>query len=162
MKYLVFALKLEAQAFIDKLKLGKSKSNNNVTIIVSGMGKENMFNATKEIINKIKEDDCIINIGICGASSKFNIGELLNINIEDRTIDNRGVLSCVDKAIDKSNIYDAVDMESDGFIQATKGLENIYMFKIVSDHFEPHKVTKDGAKKLIYEKIDEIMTRVST
>jgi hypothetical protein len=34
------------------------------------------------------------------------------------------------------------------------------MFKVVSDNFEPHKVTKDMAKMLIFKKIDEIMKRV--
>ena len=165
MKYLLFALKLEAQAFVDKFKLGKSKSNDEIAIIITGIGKENMFNSTKKLISKIKSEDSIVNIGICGASKSFKIGELIEIGIPMRSMgtsgDDRGFLTCVDEAIDETDTYDAVDMESDGFIEASKGFENRYMFKIVSDHFEPHKVTKDGAKRLIYEKIDEIMTKVS-
>jgi hypothetical protein len=51
-------------------------------------------------------------------------------------------------------------MESAGFIKATKDIKNSYIFKIVSDYFEPEKVTKDKAKQLIFNKIDEIMKEI--
>ncbi len=93
----------------------------------------------------------ILNIGICGASKKFEISELIKIDFE------KNILTCVDKPISSPNNYNAVDMESTGFIDATSLIKNRYMFKVVSDHFEPHMVTKDKTKKLIYDKIDEIM-----
>lgn len=153
MVYLIFALKAEAQAFIDK-KL-------NVTIIISGIGSKNMFNTTKKIVNIMKENDSIVNIGICAASDKFSIGELLYIDLLTRVTKKKFVLACVDNEVTQRGKYDIVDMESSGFIDATNMIKNRYMFKVVSDHFKPETVTKDGAKKLIFAHIDEIMKRVN-
>ncbi|MCF6298220.1 MAG: hypothetical protein L3J08_09615, partial [Flavobacteriaceae bacterium] len=69
---MIFALKAEAQAFVDK-KL-------DVNIIISGIGSQNMYNATKKTLKLMNEDDIIVNVGICGASKKFHIGELLDIS----------------------------------------------------------------------------------
>ena len=151
MKYIITALKIEAQAFVDRYKLGKSKSNDELSIIVSGLGSSNMFHATAKIVALMNDDDIILNIGICGASKEFEISELIKIDFE------KNILTCVDEPVSSSNNYDAVDMESTGFIDATSSIKNRYMFKVVSDHFEPHVVTKDKTKKLIYDKIDEIM-----
>ena len=153
MIYLIFALKAEAQAFVDK-KL-------DVNIVISGMGIQNMYNATKKIIEVMNKNDIIVNIGICGASKKFEIGELLEIYIPTQSVGTNSTLTCVDKEINQRDKYDIVDMESSGFIDATNDIKNRYMFKIVSDHFEPNTVTKDGTKKLIFNKIDEIMKRIN-
>ena len=151
MIYIVVALKSEAQAFVDKFKLTKDKKNDDLSINISGMGADNMYKCASEIVKKMSKEDSIINVGICGASKKYDIGQLLDA----REIK----LQCVDKEISE-DIYEAVDMESSGFIHATKDVNNSYIFKVVSDHFEPESVTKDMAKKLIFEKIDEIMERV--
>lgn len=148
MLYIICALKAEAQAFVDKYKLSKSKQNNEITIIISGIGKESMFNATKIIVDKMNEEDIIVNVGICGANKDYKIGQLIDGFKED--------LVCVDSAIFDSSIYSLVDMESSGFIDATNKIQNRYIFKIVSDHFEPHKVTKELSKKLIFNAIDDI------
>ena len=152
MIYLIFALKAEAQAFIEK------KLELNIT--VSGIGAYNMYNATKKIVKLMKEDDIIVNIGICGASKEFIIGELLYIDMPSKNIKKNFTLSCVDNEVSKKDKYDVVDMESSGFINATNMVKNRYMFKIVSDHFEPKLITKDGAKKLIFDNIDNIMKRI--
>ena len=152
MIYIIFALKAEAQAFIDK-KL-------DINIIVSGIGSQNMYKTTKKIVEQMCEDDVIVNLGICGASQKFNIGELLDISLPSGAVKINFILTCVDDEVYDKDRYDIVDMESSGFIDATKEVKNRYMFKIVSDHFEPKTVTKDGAKKLIFNKIDEIMQRI--
>lgn len=148
MLYIMCALKSEAQAFVDKYKLPKNKQNSQTKIIVSGIGSENMFNATKNIVTKMSEDDIIINVGICGADKKFAIGELIDVREEN--------LTCVDSDILEHGKYELVDMESNGFLKATQGVENKYMFKVVSDHFEPHKVTKEKTKSLIFNVIDDI------
>lgn len=153
MLYLIFALKAEAQAFIDK-KI-------NANIIVSGIGSHNMYNATKKTINEMREDDTIVNIGICGANENFTIGELLQIDLPSRTTKIIFTLECVNNEVIKNSKYDVVDMESSGFIDATTTIKNRYMFKIVSDYFEPKSITKDGAKKLIFARIDEIMKRIN-
>ena len=77
MLYIVSALKSEAQAFVDKYKLTKSKlsnftlfSNTQMMLIVSGVGVNNATRATQTLINHydITDDDIYLNIGICGAS----------------------------------------------------------------------------------------------
>lgn len=152
MIYIILALKSEAQAFVDKFQLGKNKQNDIVSIVISGIGSKKMFEAASEIVKKMNQTDTIVNVGICGASKKYRIGELLDA----RDVE----LTCVDHEVNYDK-YDVVDMESKGFIKATKDVNNSFIFKIVSDYFEPQKVTKDMAKKLIFENIDEIMEKVS-
>jgi len=150
MIYIMVALKAEAQAFVDKYKL-KNYKNGDISVFISGIGKENMQISTCQILKNFTNKDKIINIGICGASKNYKIGELID-GIKQR-------ITCVDTQI-SSNKFDIVDMESAGFLEATQNIQNRYIFKIVSDHFEPQTVTKDKAKKLIFDKIDEIMQRV--
>jgi len=144
------ALKAEAQAFVDKYKL-KNYKNENISVVITGMGKENMEISTCQVLKEMTQHDKIVNVGICGASKKYAIGELID--------GCKTEICCIDYEADDGE-FDIVDMESDGFFEATKGIKNRYMFKVVSDHFEPHKITKDLAKKLIFENIDEIMKRV--
>ncbi len=152
MVYIIFALKAEAQAFVDK-KL-------DVNIVVSGIGSQNMYKVTKKIVELMDEDDIIVNVGICGASKKFYIGELLDVSMPLQKVKEKFTLSCVDNEVQNKDTYEIVDMESSGFVDATNMIKNRYMFKIVSDHFEPKEVTKDRTKKLIFDKIDEIMRRI--
>jgi len=142
MIYIIVALKAEAQAFIDK----------NMQVIVSGMGIKNMFETTNKIVKQMHKDDIVLNVGICGASKKYEIGQLIDGFKEE--------LTCVKDAIYDKTKYNLVDMESEGFIQATLHVEKKYMYKVVSDYFEPETITKDGAKKLIFDNIDEIMEKI--
>jgi len=89
MLFILFALKSEAQAFVDKFKLKKKKDlnytlfyNNHITAIVSGVGVLNASNAVSFLLNNytIDSDDIFINIGICGASNEYKIGELIQIS----------------------------------------------------------------------------------
>lgn len=144
MIYIIVALKAEAQAFIDKKIDAK--------IIISGIGANNMKEATQKIIKHMSKDDKLLNVGICGASKEYKIGQLIDGFEEE--------ITCVDEAVSDKNKYKIVDMESSGFIKSSLHVENRYIFKVVSDHFEPQTVTKDGAKKLIFDKIDEIMEKI--
>ncbi|NPA60238.1 MAG: hypothetical protein GXO30_07235 [Epsilonproteobacteria bacterium] len=152
MIYIILALKAEAQAFVDKYKLDKSKKNDFITLLVSGIGSQNMYNTTKKVLDAMDVDDKIVNVGICGASKEFAIGTL----IDGFKID----IECVDAEVKKAGKYKVVDMESAGFLKATQNVKKRYMFKVVSDNFEPQKVTKEKAKKLIFDKIDEMMKRI--
>jgi nucleoside phosphorylase len=152
MIYILVALKCEAQAFIEKFKLDSTKQNENISVVISGVGNLNMKNTASKIVSKMREDDLILNVGVCGASKNYSIGQLL----DERDVE----LTSLDHEVDYTK-YEAVDMESAGFKEATKGVKNSYIFKVVSDHFEPKDVTKDLAKKLVYKRIDEIMEKVS-
>ena len=169
------ALKSEAQAFVDRYRLQKTKlkeyklfANKEFQIIVSGIGILNAKNATTALLSsfEITENDLILNIGICGADSSYEIGELIEISsIEYKensyTLNNKNtkIINCLDEEMSESR-YKIVDMESYGFYEAAKGMKNAYIFKIVSDHFEPKTVTKDRTKNLIFNQIDAIMKRV--
>ena len=176
MIYIVTALKPEAQAFVDFYKLTKSKLGNytafidkNITLIVSGIGVVNARHATQTLINHIDitDDDIYLNVGICGASREYEIGQLLeigSITYEDINYsfkDERNIL-CLDKEASEMS-YEIVDMESYGFYDATihsPAIKNFYIFKVVSDHFEPHKVTKDKTKSLIFNVINDINSSI--
>ena len=173
MIYIVAALKAEAQAFIDKYKLTKVKLanstifvNDNMTLIISNLGVTNARNATQTLINQfdITDDDIYLNIGICGATTSYEIGSLLEIGslvydeIAYEFKKERKSITCVDEAISE-NIYEIVDMESYGFYDAVvhnPAIKNFHILKVVSDHFEPERVTKDGTKKLIFNVLESI------
>jgi len=150
MIYIMVALKAEAQAFVEKYKL-KNYKNDKISLIISGMGRENMFRASCQALESFTQDDKIVNVGICGANQNYEIGEIID-GFEKKITCKDFEVSCGD--------FEIVDMESDGFLEATKGVKNRYIFKVVSDHFEPKTVTKDKAKKLIFDNIDEIMKRI--
>ena len=177
MLYIIVALKAEAQSFVDKYKLKKIKidgfilySNDKIKLVISGMGVDSARNATQTLINHfdITDEDIYLNIGICGASRVYKIGELLEIG----TIHYQGVfyiidsknknITCVKNPISSSQ-YEIVDMESYGFYDAVvhnPAIKTFHILKVVSDHFEPDKVTKESTKKLLFNKIDDINTLI--
>ncbi len=173
MLYIVIALKSEAQAFVEKFKLTKERcenftlyKNEKMTIIITGVGVQNSKHATSWLIEKfsIGQKDRIINIGICGAKSSYKIGELIKVDVicyknQKVTInkDGQNIITCLDFEADGGE-YEIVDMESFGFFEATNGVENRSISKVVSDHFEPQKVTKDGVKNLILKNLEEIIS----
>ena len=92
MNYIVTALKPEAQAFVDKYKLKKNKladftvyQNEQLVLIVSGLGIENATLATQALLDNfnITDHDIFLNIGICGANRNHKIGDLLEISSID-------------------------------------------------------------------------------
>ncbi len=176
MLYIVTALKSEAQAFVEKYELAKTGSggytifeNDNFRVIVSGVGVESAKKAVDFLLKNftVGADDIFLNVGICGADKKYKIGTLLNIGSityrgTSHTVSRSSLhaITCVDKEI-AQDLYDIADMESFGFYEATKKLHCSHIFKVVSDHFEPKNVTKDGTKKLIFNAIDPMIKEVT-
>ena len=177
MTYIVIALKAEAQAFVEYFKLTQKKQSlNNYTfyetddfrLIVSGIGIENARLATQTLINyfDITEEDRYCNIGVCGASKEYAIGEVIvcgGVQHEGRSYvfdPNAPLVTCVDHAVAKEGSATIVDMESYGFYDAVvhnPAIQNFSIIKVVSDHFEPKSLSKDGVKILILKQIDKIM-----
>lgn len=178
MIYIVIALKPEAQAFIDRYKLPKKRlnsyaffSNEKIKVIISGLGVYNSMMATQTLIDNfdIKDEDIFINVGICGADRSYKIGELVEIGsivydnkkyIIDKSITT--ILNCQDTGA-KSSENSLVDMESFGFYDAvihSPAINKFHVFKVVSDYFEPEKVTKEKTKSLIFSIIDDILKKV--
>ncbi len=86
MVYILTALKIEASPIINFYKLKKRDfyfCNDKITLIVTGVGEENILKATNIIKRyfNISLNDTIINIGIVGSKNlNFKIGELFFIN----------------------------------------------------------------------------------
>jgi len=175
MHYIVTALKPEAQAFVDYFKLKKSKlndftifSNNNITLIIGGIGIEKARLATQTLINNfdITDDDIFINAGICAASRNYAVGELIACGgvmyeeLEYVFNSKKPIIHCVNDEA-SSETDPLVDMESYGFYDAVvhnPAIKKFHIFKVVSDHFEPQKVTKEKTKSLLFNVIDNINT----
>ncbi len=175
MLYIHTALKPEAQAFVEKYKLKKKKlgqftlfTNEHISLIISGLGILQTQEALQVFIktHKLTSDDIFINVGICAASKKYNVGELLEIasvRYRSKTYPLKHpftdpCITCVDTPISTSK-YELVDMESFGFYTSLHDkIKQIYIFKVVSDHFEPQNVNKEDTKKLIFNAIDGINT----
>ncbi len=175
MTYIFTALKPEAQAFVDKYKLQKSRlnnftifSNSEILLIISGLGVKNMQDACSFILSNypVLPTDIYINIGICASDKKYLIGELIEIgkiryeNLLYTLNENiNTTINCQDTQATKSK-YSLVDMESFGFYKVLGEQKNSYIFKVVSDHFEPDKITKESSKKLIFNIVDDIFEKV--
>lgn len=176
MLYIVVALKPEAQAFVDRYKLSKKKLsdftvfyNEKMMLIVSGLGVKNATFATQTLINHydITDDDIYLNIGICGANKRYKIGDLLEIgaikykqNTSSLTNNSKKIITCLDEESTDENL-EIVDMESFGFYDAvihSPAIKNFHILKVVSDNFQPQKVTKELTKSLIFNVIDDINT----
>ena len=173
MIYIVVALKAEAQAFVDRYKLKKTKLenstlyfNDNIKLIVSSMGVMQARVATQTLINHfdITDADIYINAGICGADKSYEIGALIEIcsifynDILYKFDTTKKLITCSDTPVSDSR-YKIVDMESYGFYDAVlhnPAIKNFFIFKVVSDHFEPQKVTKESAKMLLFNQLDAI------
>lgn len=172
MLYVIVALKSEAQAFVDKYKLKKSKLNDftmffnkKIVLIVSGIGVYHARVATQTLVNNfdIGDEDIYLNVGICASDKEHKIGELIDIGsisyddviYEFKRAEN---ILCLDK--ESSNKSDKlVDMESYGFYDAvihSTAIKHFYILKIVSDNFEPHKITKEMTKTLIFNQLNAI------
>jgi len=178
MIYIVTALKPEAQAFVDSYKLKKTKLtpftlffNDTIKLIISGIGVTNARNATQTLINHfdITDDDIYLNVGICGANTTYEIGELLTIGSilydkQSYVFDTQKLqITCLDKEATDTT-HRIVDMESFGFYDAvihSPAIQKFYILKVVSDHFEPQKVTKEKAKTLIFHLINDIHTIIT-
>ena len=142
-------------------------TNDSMMLIVSGIGVENSARATQTLINHydITDDDIYVNIGICGACTNHNIGSLLEIGTlvyEKKAMQlqsqSKHTLTCLNEPA-TVDTYDIVDMESYGFYDAvihSPAIKKFYILKVVSDHFEPRKVTKEKTKSLLFNAINAI------
>lgn len=174
MIYIVTALKSEAQAFVEKYKLKKSLyenftlyGNEKMQVIVSGVGVANAQRATQSLMQKCDiQKDTLLNVGICAANKKHAIGSLVKIGSVAyhetlELLDTASLcrLTCVDAPL-QTPLFELVDMDSFGFCVATRGVKRRCIYKVVSDHFEPQKVSKEGTKKLLFAVIEKIVQEV--
>ncbi len=159
-RYIFVATKTEAQAFVELFGLKKNKRNGytvyhdnseNIEVIVSGVGVANAANAAKAFTS-LKNSGAVYNVGIAAAPSKYPIGSVEKIGsilYHDKTItlEAGATLQTLDTPCSEYK-NTLVDMEGFGFASI---LPDITLYKIVSDHFEPRNLTKEGVKNLIKE-----------
>lgn len=179
MIYLITALDAEAKPLCDHYRLKRDSSlpytlyrNDEIVLLVSGIGKANAMMALSALLGwRIPEaGDILVNIGICGAPSEYMIGEALLIHqifegerhyypdiLYSHTF--REVsLVCIDSPQSIVRDY-PVDMESSAVFQAASRffkLHQIAFIKIVSDHFTPENVTKEGAMELVRSHVNTL------
>lgn len=161
------ALLSEAQIFIEKYKLQKVNSlpkiytNENILVLIGGIGKENSYNFLEYIFSHYIITKAIT-VGIAGCGDiNIEIGELFCINKELKDIKYMHCKTVDTPQLPTTNYSTRIlyDMEASYFLEiVSKYLmrKNIYIFKIVSDHLDSCIPKKEFVKKLINDKFTQI------
>jgi len=164
------ALTSEAQAIVEYLKLTKIDvhlyENEDVLLLVGGIGKQRTIFSLKSILSKYSFTKAI-NIGIAGCNNKeYNIGEL--ISATSHSFEDIRILPIITVNLPQAN-YDILsqhsqtylyDMEAEYFLQVVSKYidkDNIYIFKVISDHLDTKKPTKEFVKNLIKNRLNFII-----
>lgn len=172
MTYLFTALDAEARPLIEHYRLKRCYdlpytlyTGDNIILCVSGIGPENAMMAVSAVLGyRIPQThDTMINIGICAAPATYPVGTGIIIHqiqtprqtyYPDILFSHpfcESSIVCSDQAADSAHPY-PLDMESSGVFRAASRffkLHRIVVFKIVSDHFHPDQVTKEGVIDLV-------------
>jgi len=179
MVYFICAFEAEARALIEHYKLQKDQnqpyplfSNEEMIILISGMGQENAKKAVDYLLLQYipTRDDILINLGICAAQEKFPIGSLLKVQ-SLRNESESFELEIFDSALEKVSCFsskqvltrtqktDIAEMEAITVYKVASAFfapSKIIFFKVVSDHFKPFKIKKQFIIDLIRGHIKEI------
>jgi len=183
MLYIVCALHCEAKPLIDYYKLSADTdsaftvfSNQNIKLIIAGIGKVSTAAAMAYLYARDEERKCVgwLNVGIAGHKN-LSIGSLLNINkITDAVsalnwyparlpnIDCK-TLSCitVDMPVDAYENQSVYEMEASAFMATALRFspnELIQVLKIISDNEDNHleNINKSMIKELVMKNIEGI------
>lgn len=185
MIYLICALDAEARPLIEHYRLKRDYTlpytfykGDGILLLVTGIGRTNAMLALSALMGyRIpKGKDILINIGICGAPDTYLLGEALLIH-QIMDMDRyyypdilyphplrETSLICVDTPVSSPGLF-PVDMESGGiFLAASRFLKlhQMAFIKIVSDHFEPNKVTKEGGIGLVKSHIRTLESLIAS
>jgi len=173
LKAIISAFYKEVAPIIKYYKLKKENTpfeifkNDEIIVIISGIGKINSAIATTYLLSNYDIDFCI-NFGIAG-SSKFEVGEIFLINKINKNLYpdilyshpfSESEIICSDEIITNGE-FRLVDMESEGFFKAATKfipLENIFIIKIVSDNLVCFRPDDDFMDNLISPHLQNITT----
>ena len=161
----VTALSCEAQPIVEYFKLKKIEKNffgnDEFFVFMGGVGAKLAQNL-EQLLNKIIFDK-IINLGVAGANDKSaQIGELFCVNHEINGIKS-AILQTVSEPKMTENLCGDLtlfDMEGKYFLQTTMRYiegENVFIFKVVSDHLQSERLDKKFISDLIKPKIRKIV-----
>lgn len=161
------AFQSEAQSIIELFNLKLFQANNqkiymndNIILIISGMGEENTTNALAWIFDNYDIHKAI-NIGIAGCSNKsIDIGELFCTNRYLKNIKYMNLETVNNPKIFTNILSDTLyDMEARYFLDISlKFLDekDIYIFKVVSDYLDDTIPNKEFVKQLIRNNLKSI------
>lgn len=149
----------EAQPIVEYFKLKKIEnrlfSDGEIFVFVGGVGAKTAQNL-EAILNRFTFEK-IINIGIAGCVYKsVKIGELFCTN---KKLDGIVYMKLITVDSPQNTIYSEnclFDMEGSYFLDVAKKFvseENIFIFKVVSDHLEGKMLDKRFVSELIKNKI---------
>jgi hypothetical protein len=160
------ALLSEAQSIIETFKLKlvdknpRIYANDNIILVVSGIGITNTQKALKQIFNTNNKITKAINIGIAGCSEhSVKIGELF---VTNRSLDDINYMKLTTVLKPKINLATSntlYDMEGNFFEDISLqylNKKNIYIFKVVSDHLDDTILNKEFVKQLIKQNLKSI------
>lgn len=181
MIYLVTALRAEAKPLLEQWRLkrdrgfsGRLYRNDDLLLLVCGMGMDNARRALEALLayREPEEGDLFINFGLCAAPKEYAIGTPLlcsallcrNIKAELDTSFNRlletATLETVEEECSEERGH-AVDME--GYVlysvlpECFKPGKRAFL-KVVSDHFEPEGLDRDGAVESLRANVPCLLT----
>ena len=168
MIYIFVATKAEAQAFVDKYKLQKKRHNTityfedeKLRVIITGIGVQNAIDVTTTIKQHfaLTKKDTIYNIGIAAANTTYAIGAVVPIkecHYKEHSIklpNDGATLTTLDAPL--TTPRDGVfDMEGYGVAFVFSEFD-LYIYKVISDHAKPEMITKDAAKKLVFDAMSQ-------
>lgn len=184
MIYLITALDAEARPLIDHYRLKRVYDlpytvyrGESLLLLVTQPGRGNAMMAVSALLGYAlpSQNDILINVGVCAAPQEYPLGEALIIHqIFDQTrryypdiLYPHGVressLICVD-APQSAPSEHPVDMESAGVFAAASRffpLHRVAFLKIVSDHFEPERVSKEGVIEAVKHHVETLVTVIN-
>lgn len=184
MIYLAVAMGSEAKPIISHFNLKRDNSikklqvfkNEKITLIITGTGILKSAISLTHILSKVEinKNDFIFNIGICGSSKAFKIGEIIICNKVVNSVSKKcwypdmifshpfieGSLESFEVSVHSDELVstDCVDMEGAGIAEAGSlffETSQIQFLKIVSDYLD-NNVKKENIEKLISESLLKI------
>lgn len=159
------ALLCEAQIFIEKLRLKKINSNpkiyanQNLLLLIGGVGKESTYSSLEYIFKNFRIIKAL-NVGVAGCSDKdITIGSLFCTNGDADDISSLPLITNDFPSFNTQVFKKALfDMEGEYFLEICKKYcEDIYIFKIVSDHLDCKCLNKEFVKTLIFKHYPKII-----
>jgi len=197
MFYILTALSSEARPLIDFYKLKKiedkpffifANEEQNILLIVSGIGEEKALISTTYLLTKYKtdKDSFLLNIGIAGGSQNLEIGDIFLINKLTDLENQKSFFPDMNFKFDlkESSIFSVktpqigeiknisennylVDMESVGVFKASNyflDTSSLIFIKIISDNLKSNQISQINNKKIEeliskhVHKIDEVIS----
>lgn len=188
MIFLCFALKFEADPFIEFFNLKKVHNINKVRIyknqdiaaVITGSGIINAAEGLSNLFTRYHEDrnDIFINIGIAGGSKKTKIGDIfiinkiVGINKDEYFLDVNfhpfkeiTLETILRKDINNQTIKESLtDLEGEAYYRVAQNYvfqNNIHIIKIISDYKEDKKLNRVFVKNLVKESSKKIINYIN-